>query len=184
MFTGFVDLVRIVCAFKIEDFVNKAKECKADLVGISMMTFDIVFTYKLIKRLKEAGFNVIVGGPHPTDCPEECIEAGADVVVQGEGEAVLKDICDEYPNIKKGIRERKPPVDLDTLPSPDLEIFDLDLFRGDDNLIRGFHRIYTTRGCPGRCTFCDWQVFKQNIRFYPVDIIIGLPLEAVYLMSS
>lgn len=156
----------------IEDFINGAKDYGANIVGISIMTFEILFCYELIKELKKEGFTVIVGGPHATDCPEECMEAGADVVIQGEGESVFEDILKEYPNIKKGIRERKPPVDLSLLPSPDLDIFDLDTFRTDDGLIRGFQRIYTSRGCPGRCTFCDWQVFRQNIRFYPLSSVI------------
>lgn len=156
----------------VKDFVQAAKDCKADLVGINMMTFEILFIYKIIKALKKEGFTVMVGGAHPTDCPEECIENGADIVIQGEGEDVLREICRSYPNIKKGILPRKPPVDLETLPAPNLDVFDLDLFRQEDGLIKGFHRIYTSRGCPGRCTFCDWQIFKQDIRFYPISHIV------------
>lgn len=154
----------------IQDFIEQAKGC--DIIGISMLTFDILFVYDLIRAFKEVGKFVMVGGPHATDLPRECIEVGADIVVVGEGEDVLRDICDEYPNITKGIRNRKPPVDLAKQAMPDLTIFDHDLFRGDDGLIKGFHRIYTTRGCPGKCTFCDWQVFKQSLRAYPVDEII------------
>lgn len=158
--------------FGVKDFIKGAKDYGTDIVGITIMTFEILFCYELIKKLKKEGFMVIVGGAHPTDCPEECIGAGADVVIQGEGESVFEDILKEYPNIKKGIRERKPPVDLATLPSPELDIFDLDTFRTDDGLIKGFQRIYTTRGCPGRCTFCDWQVFKQNVRYCPISTVI------------
>lgn len=156
----------------VKDFVKEAKDYGAGIVGISMMTFEILFCYELVKELKKEGFLVIVGGVHPTDCPEECIEAGADVVIQGEGESVFEEILKKYPNIKKGIRERKSPVDLAALPSPKLDIFDLDVFKIGDGLIKGFQRIYTSRGCPGRCTFCDWQVFKQNIRFYPISAVI------------
>jgi len=155
----------------IQDFIKQAEGY--DIIGISMLTFEILFVYSLIRAFKKAGKFVIVGGPHPTDLPEECIEAGADVVVVGEGEDVLRDIVNEYPNIKRGIRDRKLPINLAEQPMPDLTIFDPDLFIGDDGLIKGFHRVYTTRGCPGRCTFCDWQVFKQNLRAYPVDTIIG-----------
>ena len=158
---------------KVEDFVNSAKKFRADLVGISMLTFEVLFIYEIIKALKKEGFIVMVGGPHPTDIPEECIENGADIVIIGEAEEILRNILREYPNIKKGIRDRKPYVDLATLPIPDLEVFDKDLFTGEDGLIKGFHRIYTSRGCPGSCTFCDWQIFKQCWRPYPVDTIIA-----------
>lgn len=157
---------------QVEDFVKTAKDFNADLVGITMLTFEVLFVYEIIKSLKKQGFKVMVGGPHPTDCPEECLENGADIIIRGEGEEVLKDILKEYPNIKIGIRDRKPYIDLSILPPPDLEVFDKELFEGSDGLIKGFHRIYTSRGCPGTCTFCDWQIFKQCWRPYPVKVII------------
>lgn len=155
---------------ELSDFLTKC--AGADIVGINMLTFEVNKTYKLMRALKNIGIpTVIVGGPHPTDCPEECIEAGADVVVVGEGEAVLKKWLKD--TSKRGILDREPPVDLQSLHLPDLSIFDPEQFRDETGLIRGFHRIYTSRGCPGMCTFCDWQVFKQNFRFYPVDDIIS-----------
>lgn len=158
---------------KIEDFVNFAKNYGADLIGISMITFEVLFVYKLIKALKDAGFKIILGGVHPTDVPEECIEFGADVVVVGEGEEVLRDILRKWPDIKSGIRERKPRItDLDALRLPDLEVFNIDDFQDKTGFVKGFHRIYSSRGCPAFCTFCDWQVFKQDWRSLPVKKII------------
>lgn len=167
----------IVNTFKkplsVADFIQEALNYKPDFVGISMITFEVNFIYELIRKLKEAKLNVIIGGAHPTDKPEECLEAGADIVVVGEGEEVLKDILNEYPIVIRGIRERKPYLNLNKLPLPDLTIFDKELFKGDDGLIKGFHRIYTSRGCPGACTFCDWQVFRQCWRPYPTYKIVA-----------
>jgi len=159
--------------YSVAEFVQEAINYKADIVGISMITFEVNFVYELIRKLKKAKLNVIVGGAHPTDCPEECIKAGADAVVIGEGEEILKDILKEYPNIKKGIRDRKPYLELDKLPLPDLDIFDKETFTDEEGFMKGFHRIYTSRGCPGCCTFCDWQVFKQCWRPYPTQKIIA-----------
>jgi radical SAM superfamily enzyme YgiQ (UPF0313 family) len=174
----------------IEDFVSAAKKCNANIVGISMLTFQVLFVYELIRALKKEGFKVVVGGSHATDCPEELVRNGADIVVRNEGEVTLRELCkfwngkNDIPLEKiKGITfrnsnrevistEMREGIDLAELPKPDLEVFDLGLFRGEDGFIKGFQRIYTSRGCPGRCTFCDWQVFKQNMRFYPVSIII------------
>ncbi len=47
---------------------------------------------------------------------------------------------------------------LDDLPTPVHDIFDDDAFRVG-GVIRGHHRLYTTRGCPGRCTYCNSGVF-------------------------
>jgi methanogenic corrinoid protein MtbC1 len=66
-----------------EVVVEKAREVKADWVGISMLTFQVLWVYELVAVLKQAGFKVVLGGAHPTDCPEEGITAGADVVVCG-----------------------------------------------------------------------------------------------------
>ena len=98
---------------KIEDFVREAEDC--DLVGISIITFEVLFVYEIIKALKKRGKIVIVGGAHATDKSEECIKSGADIVIVGEGESVLEDVLKEYPNIKKGIRERKPFINLSKL---------------------------------------------------------------------
>lgn len=159
-------------SLEVADFVNQAKAFNTKVAGISMLTFEVLKTYEIIKALKKEGITVIVGGPHPTDKSEECIEHGADVVVVGEGEEVLRDILREYPNIKPGIRGRKPFVDLSN-STPDLDSFNKDLFKGDDGLIRGFHRVYTSRACPVSCTFCDDQVFGRRWREVPVPTIIG-----------
>lgn len=158
---------------QIDDFVQYAKKYAADIVGISMLTFEVLFVYDLIIALKKEGFKIIIGGSHPTNAPEECIDSGADVVVIGEGEEVLKDILREWPNIQTGIRPRKPYIrDLDKLPLPDLDVFNIDDFKDDTGFIKGFHRIYSSRGCPAFCTFCDSKVFKQDWRSLSISKII------------
>src|SRR4030042_6255255 len=56
---------------KPSDFVAAAKKTHASLVSISMFTFQVLEQYKIIAELKKAGFLVVVGGPHPTDRPQE-----------------------------------------------------------------------------------------------------------------
>jgi anaerobic magnesium-protoporphyrin IX monomethyl ester cyclase len=154
------------------EFVNEAISYKADIVAISMITFDVLFTYELIRKLRKAKLYVIVGGAHPTDCPEECLEAGANCVIVGEGEEQFKEILNTYPNCKGGIMQKRERVEINELPLPDLDVFDKELFKGEDGLIKGFHRIYTSRGCPGCCTFCDWKVFGQVFKEYDVKKIV------------
>ena len=156
---------------QIHDFVNVAKDFQADIVAINMLTFRVLYIYDLIKALKAEGFVVMVGGPHPTDCPQEVNDAGADIVVVGEGEKQLENVC-KNPEIR-GILDRQKPLDLSTALPVDLDVFDKELFTMEDNLVKGFHRLYSSRGCPARCTFCDWQVFKQNLRMYPLEQIIN-----------
>ena len=172
---------------EVEDFVEKAREVNAKIVGISMITFEVLKTHRIIKELKDDGFTIVVGGAHPTDCPEEMIEAGADIVVRNEGENTLRELCLYWKGERKledilGITYKKdgkiinnsprPRMEITDLPMPDLSIYDIDLFRDSENFIRGFHRIYTSRGCPGTCTFCDWKVFGQVFKYYPTQEII------------
>src|SRR3989344_5954862 len=58
---------------QVEDFVKRAVNVRADYVGISMLTFQVLFVYEIVQALKRKGFKVILGGPHPTDCPLEGI---------------------------------------------------------------------------------------------------------------
>ncbi len=175
----------------INDYVSAAKEFGADVVGIRMLTYNVLNTYKIINALKREGLTVLVGGPHATDRPEEVINYGADIVIRNEGEDILRDIC-QYWNGRDGLSletiggityrdvngkicstATRPILrDLAELPPPDLDVFDIDLFRQSDGLIKGFHRIYTSRGCPGRCTYCDLNVFGQKLRFWPVSAVI------------
>lgn len=154
---------------EVSDFVDKAKEVKADWVGISMLTFEVLKSYQIVQSLKREGFKVVLGGPHPTDCPEEGLEYGADAVVCGEGEeAILKVVRGEV----SGIVPRQPRLNIHELPYPDLSVFDPKLFE-EGGFIKGFHRIYTSRGCPGVCTFCDWKVFGQTMKTYDLYQVLG-----------
>ena len=64
--------------------------------------------------------------------------------------------------------------DLSTLPDPDFSSFEIERFRLEgDGLLKGIHRIYTSRGCPGRCTFCDYQVYGQKATFNPVPQVMA-----------
>lgn len=163
---------------EVEDFVNEAFRVNADFVGISMITFDVLFVYEIADALREHGFPVIMGGAHPTDCPAEAA-LHADIVVRGEGEETLREIVrGEHLSDILGITTvelntpPRPRLNVKTLPRPDLSIFDWELFHDENDFYKGTHRIYTSRGCPGRCSFCDWQVFKQHFEEYDVKEIV------------
>ena len=156
----------------VEDYVDKAHEVKADLVGITMLTFNALETYKVVLGLKEAGFTVVMGGPHPTDNPQECIDHGADIVVRGEGEYPIRQILRDFPNVPEGIIKGEVPQNLSELPLPDLNIYDQGAFTDDEGFVRGFNRIHTSRACPAYCTFCASGVLGHDWRPTTVDKII------------
>jgi radical SAM superfamily enzyme YgiQ (UPF0313 family) len=52
-------------------------------------------------------------------------------------------------------------------------VFDKELFTLGDGLVKGMHKVYTSRGCPGRCTYCAWQVFGQKVFYLPIPEVIN-----------
>jgi anaerobic magnesium-protoporphyrin IX monomethyl ester cyclase len=156
----------------VEDYVSEAKRLDAKLVGITMLTYNVLETYKIVTGLKEAGLTVIMGGPHPTDNPQECIDHGANIVVQGEGEYPIKQILRDFPNVQEGIIRGEVPQNLSELPLPDLDIYDKSVFTDDEGFVKGFHRIHTSRACPAYCTFCASSVLGHDWRPTTVDKVI------------
>lgn len=156
-------------------------EFKPDIVGFSFITFRVLDTYELMRRVKAAGPLVMAGGVHPTIRPEESLDHGCDVVVIGEGELTVDDLCSYWKDPAgrsmqdvRGICFRKPGgsicrtasrpriTDLDSLPLPDIRLYDLEAFRMPDGTIKAGNKIFMSRGCPFQCTFCDKAVFGDK----------------------
>jgi len=169
------------------DFMEEVFRYKPDIVGISMLTMQCLNVYDLIKRIKKLNIPVFVGGTHVTTCDTEAIENGADCVFRNEAEETLREVLKGIdPHDILGItfrdkdgsiirNEDRPRIrDLSTLPDPDFSGFDIELFRLEgDGLLKGIHRIYTSRGCPGKCTFCDSKVFGQKATFNPISQVMA-----------
>jgi radical SAM superfamily enzyme YgiQ (UPF0313 family) len=141
----------------------------ADMVLISSTTSTIPRAYALAKKIKEEmnpKVPVLLGGPHVTFLPEEALENGADYVFRNEADESFPQFLQwwdsraeqsrlfEIPGLsfKIGDRFHHTPavsrVDLDTLPTPNLD------------LIYGYEKpssipLITSRGCPYRCEFCS-----------------------------
>jgi len=167
-------------------FMQVACQYRPDIVGISMLTMQVLKVYSLVKRLKKYGFFVIAGGTHVTTCDYEAVRNGVDIVFRNEAEESLREFLSEkkYSEIlgityrnKRGYISRtedRPRIkDLSILPDPDFSAFDLERFRLDgDGLLKGLHRIYISRGCPGKCTFCDYKVFGQRMTFNSTERVM------------
>ena len=125
------------------------------------------------------GSTTIAGGIHASTLPQESLEEGNfDLVVLGEGEMTLAEICaGEDPQRIKGIAFRRgdeitvtPPreliADLDDLPLPAWELHDLSRYRSPHIASRDNPVGYmeTNRGCNHHCTFCSQRIFGHNIR--------------------
>ena len=138
----------------------------------------------ILREAKEAGWRTIVGGPEPGAYVDEYLEAGADVVVLGEGEITLQELLSAWRNgdtdlgqvaglafrDARGAICRTSPraqiADLDSQPWPAREDIDMDRYVDTwrTHHGKGSVSIITARGCPFRCEWCSHQVFGQTHR--------------------
>ena len=164
-------------------FEEHVERLAPDVVGFGFGTPYLQIVTDLTRRVRRAGqAHVIWGGVHPTISPEDCIEH-ADSVCVGEGEYPLLDLAralasgqpfDEIPNLwvrsAHGVR-RNPPrpliVDLDELPYETASAGEMAVLE-DGKLIEGnpsednaLYRVFASRGCPFRCSFCYNSQFRQ-----------------------
>jgi anaerobic magnesium-protoporphyrin IX monomethyl ester cyclase len=138
---------------------------------------------EIINCARNAGWNVIVGGPEPANYPEQYLDSGADVVIFGEGELALEKLLQSsfdrsvWPDIggliyrsENGplIRTASSPLikDLDEQPWPDRERIDINRYL---ETWRSFHgkgsiSLITARGCPYRCNWCSHSVYGMTHR--------------------
>lgn len=175
---------------------------RPDVVGTTSMTTD-AYQAKAVLR---AARNIcpealtVIGGHHPTLCPDEFDVDYIDVIVQGEGELTLREImqrwteqkargerCDRntaFAGVKgtrwldaNGIRrvnpKREQTVDLDELPAPDRRLIARYQGRYFFTGIRPMASIYTSRGCSFDCNFCAiWEFYERRTRFLSAKKIV------------
>lgn len=160
-----------------------------DFVGFSVLTGFHRHLLRLSQFYREAGIKTIIGGPHATFFPEECLSR-ADFVVRGEGVRPVLDIVNG--KIKPGsIIKSEPVQNADDIPFPDREeLYKDPVSRGNriKNMIASF-------GCPYSCAYCYNSLFNQlfpvGVRLRSVDNVIeeagGLlqyPLDLVFFQDD
>ena len=137
-------------------------ETDMDILCISCMTSQADRAYYYADKYQKLGKTVIMGGPHPTFCPDEAKQFST-CIVTGEAEDIWADILEDY---KKG--ELKPVYEgsnsKNWMGSP---ISNRKLLKG--NKLMTIYTIQTQRGCPWNCAYCSVRKFfgkdirKRNI---------------------
>ncbi|MFH1894771.1 MAG: radical SAM protein [Patescibacteria group bacterium] len=193
---------------EVSEFVNFIKKNKIEWVGISIMTENFLETRDLIiktkKNLPETKF--VLGGVHATVCPEECVAAGADFVIVGDGEIPLyKLISGQNPKNINGLAYLSgdeiivnPPspsdlISLEKLPFPDwgfgnafffkkdrIEKLTVKDFRAGSTWRGTYYPLTTSRGCPYHCAYCC-NVNRYAIRRNSINNIMD---ELVYVKKT
>lgn len=136
---------------------------------------------RMIAIGKERGCNVVVNSSDSTDHFEAYVEAGADVVIMGEGDAALNEVIAAWTNGRTDLSSiaglalkssagptltAKRPVlrDLDALPMPAWDLIDVDSYRAIWLRSQGRFslNVATTRGCPFKCNWCAKPIYGNR----------------------
>lgn len=119
--------------------------------------------YRYADELRAAGKIVILGGIHPTVCPEEAMRH-ADAVVTGEAEGLWPAICDDW--LGGRLRAR-----YDGSPTPPSQMRPVDYrFFGRRSYLTPAS-LFATRGCNHRCAFCVSSRYMGPFRTKPLDVL-------------
>lgn len=145
-----------------------------DVIGFSVNSFTFNQSLEIAEIIKKRYPNIpfLFGGVHPTLLPEETLASPlVDAICIGEGEESVVEYLDKLeqgkePNVagiwyKDGngriIRNRLRPFqeDLDNIPFPKKDYFDLDKYLKWMSYMQGNLPYLASRGCPYNCTFCS-----------------------------
>jgi radical SAM superfamily enzyme YgiQ (UPF0313 family) len=161
-----------------------------DFVGITATTPEISRALIIARKVRETfpNIKIIMGGVHPTVFHKELVrDKLCDLVVRNEGEIPIIELAKGTPyhlipnltwrNSQNEIiinPDCKTYVDLNNLPFPAYDKLPMHLYHSALGAARQKPSIgmITSRGCPGKCTFCFSGMFGSQIRFMsPVRII-------------
>ncbi len=171
-----------------DDFKKRISLINPDVVGITVMTFTLVDVLKTIEIVRTAGKNinkkifVVLGGPHVHLYPRETVSLnGVDFVIKGEGETPFFNLLEAlegrgqlsrvkglvYKNRGEEIVEN-PTGDfienLDELPYPARELLPVKKYSSILGGGRIVTTMFTSRGCPFQCAFCDRPHLGKKFR--------------------
>ncbi|MCP4404664.1 MAG: B12-binding domain-containing radical SAM protein [bacterium] len=138
---------------------------EADLVGISVRTMFAKRAYGISEAYREKGVKTVLGGIHPSMCPDETLEH-CDSVVIGEAEGVWGTLLQDA--AKDQLQQRyhaSTHSDLKSSPAPDRSLLSKEKYLSDV--------VQTAKGCPFNCEFCSVHAFDgRSIRTKTVKQVL------------
>ncbi len=179
-----------------EEIVNKIAEFDPHVVGITAPTPAVEHVFNIAKIVKEYSdrIYVVLGGVHPTVMPEQTLKEcdAVDLIVAGEGEETFFQLLESirsrsvsFENVEglyfrydeKIIKtaERDFIKDLDDIPFPARDLYELELYRSAPTKKvsnEDATPILTSRGCPYNCIHCPSRnIWHKHIRYRSADNI-------------
>jgi radical SAM superfamily enzyme YgiQ (UPF0313 family) len=137
-----------------------------EMVGLSIMTCYAPRAYEIAAEFRKRGKTVVMGGVHPTYCPDEALQH-ADAIVCGEAEDLWPQLVADYEagQLQRMYKMTSFPS-LERYKSPRVELLSPDAY-----MTRQCS--FTTRGCHFDCEFCSVSPFNgKTTRRRPVQEVV------------
>ncbi len=171
----------------LDAFARVLADARPPVVGVYVNMMTKRHALKMMALARSSGAKVVVGGPDPPHYAYDYLDAGADVVVIGEGELTLEELVPMLQRMwppdatlcrvagivfrsRSGEIVRTPGraliANLDTQPHPDRAAIDIARYieAWRDRHGYGPLSLITARGCPYTCTWCSRSVFGTTHR--------------------
>jgi radical SAM superfamily enzyme YgiQ (UPF0313 family) len=157
---------------------------KPDIVGISTITQDFNIAKEYAAFCKSESIPVIMGGVHITMLPESLFKE-VELACLGESEETIIEVFELFDKrgefLKDEIRKIKGIVFRDdngeliiTEPRPLIEnLDDIKLPARDLLNIEKHSYIFSSRGCPYKCSFCASTIFWDKVRLFSAEYVVN-----------
>lgn len=181
----------------LEDIRTAVAKFNPNIAALTAPTPALKFVYRIAEIVKQQNrhVHVVLGGIHPTVMPERTIKEcrAIDFIVVGEGEETfcqlllafkkesnrfshIEGLWYRQANLIKNTSKRKLIANLDTIPFPARDLYDLRLYRSaptkkvsDENATP----ILTSRGCPFNCIHCPSKtIWDRTIRYRSTENVV------------
>jgi len=166
-----------------DDFVGTVNKYEPDLIAVSCNEITVSLALELVKKVKHSRSLKLFGGVFPTFAVEETLKNDfIDIACIGEGEEFIVELISKlkagesikdiknlaYKDAGKVIiNPLRQPIDLDTIPLPDFDIFEENRFyRPMDGKVWKLFPIETSRGCLYSCSFCNSPYQRKQYEKY------------------
>jgi anaerobic magnesium-protoporphyrin IX monomethyl ester cyclase len=165
-----------------EQTMTRIRDYNPSLLGCTAMTHEVNRAARIAAEARRTipDLKTVIGGPHATAIPEETLREydAFDFAVFGEGEETLAELVRAigegssvegiaglaYRAENGEIRRNKPrpwKEDLDDLPFPAWDLYPP----------AREYQIFSSRGCPYRCSFC-MRVLGEVVRYRSVESVV------------
>jgi radical SAM superfamily enzyme YgiQ (UPF0313 family) len=165
---------------------RRISQASPDLVGITGMTPVIDNAHRAASAARKHAKYIVLGGPHVSVYKKEIFRQSPeiDMAVQGEGEISMEMLVDALDGGKDihaipGLITRdvaNPPApyieNLDSIPMPARHLLPNEKYKYI--LSKGrVTTIFSSRGCPYQCIFCDKAVFGSQWRARSAESVLA-----------